>query len=94
MNDTYVKAIGAGLSGELSSFGVRYDSPTRLSFSPPAGDRRPWSLAVYGIEPGFRLALAVPRSEHAPPIPAINADAPDHLVWPLRATYHSNGTSD
>lgn len=65
LKESYVKAIGQGLSHALDTFGFALEPPARIRFEPPPGDAVSWQFALFAPTPSHRLAVAVSRTSVA-----------------------------
>ena len=55
--ESYIKAVGAGLSMPLDAFSVRKTSATRITLKTDARDGAHWSLRQYELEKGYKLSV-------------------------------------
>ena len=65
LKESYVKAIGQGLSHALDTFSFTLTPPSRIVFQPPPGDAATWQFALFAPSPHHRLAVAVTRGAGA-----------------------------
>ncbi len=66
LKESYIKAIGVGLSQPLQSFAFEFVEPGALRFNAPAGHSGAWQFALYAVAERYRLAVAVRRADGAP----------------------------
>lgn len=67
LKESYIKAIGEGLSHPLDTFGFQFDGAATLRFAPPPGvGAEDWQFALYSPSPGHRMALAARRATATP----------------------------
>jgi 4'-phosphopantetheinyl transferase len=66
LKESFIKAVGTGLAHGLRSFGFEFRERRQLHFVPPPGTAADtWQFALYEPSAGYRLAVAVDRSERA-----------------------------
>lgn len=59
LKESYVKAIGHGLSHALDTFSFSLEREGRIGFAPPPDDNRAWRFALFAPAAQFRLAVAL-----------------------------------
>jgi 4'-phosphopantetheinyl transferase len=59
LKESYLKALGTGLYGELKSFSFEFGRDRTLTFHPPPGDRRPWQFALAAPTACHHLAVSL-----------------------------------
>lgn len=60
--ESYIKAVGEGLSMPLDAFTVRKTSATRITLKTARSDARQWSLRQYELERGYKLSVCAGSS--------------------------------
>ena len=89
LKESYVKAIGEGLSHPLNTFGFALGSPAILRFEPPAhDDQRAWQFALFAPSVGHRMAVAVHCAAKATHRITTRADGTGESAPLLRASVH------
>jgi 4'-phosphopantetheinyl transferase len=67
LKESYIKALGVGLSHPLETFGFAHSGSPSLKFQPPAGiDPKTWQFGLYAPSPDYRLAVGVRRHRPEP----------------------------
>ena len=59
LKESYVKAIGEGLSHPLHTFSFGFDGSSALRFDPPMGDQPRWQFELFAPSVQHRMAVAV-----------------------------------
>lgn len=65
LKESYVKAVGQGLSHALDTFSFALDTPGAILFTPPPGDPARWQFALFTPTPRHRMAVTVVRTPDA-----------------------------
>lgn len=94
LKESYIKAIGTGLSHALDTFGFALGEPPRLAFQGPEGvEASRWHFALYEPAPRFRMAVCVDGAQGTSPRIEVDGASDGRPMDPLFSTRQARPTS-
>jgi 4'-phosphopantetheinyl transferase len=86
LKESFLKALGLGLSGSLEGVSFRFDEPARITATGPWMAHEPeWYFGLF--EPDFNVRLAVTFRSVVPPSLSVREDGEQKLLQPIRASW-------
>ncbi len=94
LKESYIKAIGTGLSHPLNTFGFALGEPPALAFRAPDGaDSAGWSFALFAPGPRQRMAVCVASTDGTAPRIETYGASDGRPIGPIFSTRHARPTS-
>jgi 4'-phosphopantetheinyl transferase len=94
LKESYIKAMGVGLSHALDTFGFALGDPPQLAFQGPEGvEASRWYFALYEPAPRFRMAVCVDCAHGTSPRIAVSGASDGRPIGPVFSTRQARPAS-